>query len=38
MQDLTDKATAVRAGEELDSEKIFGYLKSKIPQLEEIWK
>ncbi len=35
MQDLTDKATAVRTGEELDSRKIFKYLKDNIPQLEE---
>ena len=35
MQDLTDKATAVRAGEELDSRKVFKYLKDNIPQLEE---
>ena len=35
MQDLTDKATAVRTGEELDSRKVFKYLKDNIPQLEE---
>ena len=35
MQDLTDKATAIRTGEELDSRKIFKYLKDNIPQLEE---
>lgn len=35
MENITDQATKIRTGEELDSRKIFLFLKDKIPQLED---